>query len=99
MTDALPGLDLIAFAPAGWSDEELCLPAEDVVEEPFAALTIREREVLQLAAEGVAGPGIAERLVLSPATVKTHFEHIYGKLGVHDRAGAVARAMRLGLIR
>ncbi len=59
----------------------------------------RELDVLRLASEGNTGPQIAEQLVLSPATVKTHFEHIYGKLGVSDRAGAVAHAMRIGLIR
>ena len=53
-------------------------------------LSEREIEVLRLAAEGLSGPAIAERLVLSPATVKTHFEHIYVKLGVSDRAAAVA---------
>jgi two-component system nitrate/nitrite response regulator NarL len=37
-------------------------------------------------------------LVLSPATVKTHFEHAYEKLEVSDRASAVAKALRLGLI-
>ncbi|MEA2285186.1 MAG: two-component system, NarL family, nitrate/nitrite response regulator NarL, partial [Solirubrobacteraceae bacterium] len=41
---------------------------------------------------------IAEQLFLSPATVKTHFEHIYEKLGVGDRAAAVAQALRTGLI-
>jgi PAS domain S-box-containing protein len=61
-------------------------------------LTERELEVLRLAAEGRNGPGIAEQLVLSPATVRTHFEHIYEKLGVGDRAAAVALALRTGLI-
>jgi PAS domain S-box-containing protein len=61
-------------------------------------LTEREIEVLRLAAEGLSGPAIAEQLVLSPATVKTHFEHIYEKLGVGDRAAAVAQALRTGLI-
>jgi PAS domain S-box-containing protein len=61
-------------------------------------LTEREIEVLRLAAEGLGGPGIAEQLVISPATVRTHFEHIYEKLGVGDRAGAVAQALRTGLI-
>jgi ATP/maltotriose-dependent transcriptional regulator MalT len=60
-------------------------------------LTEREIEVLSLAAEGLSGPGIAEHLFLSPATVKTHFEHIYEKLGVGDRAAAVAQALRTGL--
>jgi PAS domain S-box-containing protein len=62
-------------------------------------LTDRELEVLGLAAEGYSGPQIAERLFVSPATVKTHFEHIYEKLGVGDRAAAVAYALRTGLIR
>ena len=61
-------------------------------------LSEREIEVLLLAAEGLSGPAIAERLVLSPATVKTHFENIYAKLGVGDRASAVAQGLRTGLI-
>jgi DNA-binding NarL/FixJ family response regulator len=61
-------------------------------------VTPRQREVLQLAALGLSGPGIADRLAVSPATVKTHFEHVYAKLGVSDRSSAVATAMRIGLI-
>lgn len=61
-------------------------------------LSPRESEVLALAAEGLSGPQIAKRLVVSPSTIKTHFENIYEKLGVGDRAGAVAYAMRIGLI-
>lgn len=61
-------------------------------------LSPRELEVLRLAAEGVSGPAIAERLFVSPSTIKTHFEHIYDKLGVSDRAAAVAHALRSGLI-
>jgi DNA-binding CsgD family transcriptional regulator len=61
-------------------------------------LSDREREVLQLAADGYDGPAIAQHLFLSPATVKTHFIHVYEKLGVNDRAAAVARALRQGLI-
>ena len=61
-------------------------------------LSDRELEVLRLAAEGNTGPEIAERLVVSRATVKTHFENIYEKLGVGDRAAAVAHALRTGLI-
>lgn len=56
-------------------------------------------QLLQLAAEGRSGPMIARELVISLATLKTHFEHIYAKLGVGDRARAVAKALRLGLIR
>jgi DNA-binding CsgD family transcriptional regulator len=61
-------------------------------------LTRRELQILRLAAEGMRGPAIASTLVLSPSTVKTHFFHIYEKLGVPDRAGAVAQALRLGLL-
>jgi DNA-binding NarL/FixJ family response regulator len=62
-------------------------------------LSRRETEVLQLAAEGNPGPRIAERLHISVATVRTHFEHIYEKLEVSDRGTAVATALREGLIR
>ncbi|WP_445149565.1 LuxR C-terminal-related transcriptional regulator [Baekduia sp. Peel2402] len=61
-------------------------------------LSPRELEVLRLAAEGRSGPEIARQLFVSPSTIKTHFEHIYEKLGVGDRAGAVAYALRAGLI-
>jgi two-component system, NarL family, nitrate/nitrite response regulator NarL len=61
-------------------------------------LTGREREILRFTAEGLSGPEIGRRLYLSPATVKTHLQHLYGKLGVSDRAAAVAEAMRRGLL-
>jgi PAS domain S-box-containing protein len=60
-------------------------------------LSARELEVLKLASEGHSAPRIGERLGISPATVKTHFVHAYEKLGVSDRAAAVAEAMRRGL--
>jgi PAS domain S-box-containing protein len=61
-------------------------------------LTDRELEVLRHAAQGNTGPAIAELLGVSPSTVKSHFENIYEKLGVGDRAAAVAEALRTGLI-
>jgi DNA-binding CsgD family transcriptional regulator len=61
-------------------------------------LSSREQEVLRLAAEGNSGPEIAERLGVSRATVKSHFENVYEKLGVGDRAAAVAYALRIGII-
>jgi two-component system nitrate/nitrite response regulator NarL len=61
-------------------------------------LTPREIEILQLSADGMTGPDIAEHLVVSPGTVKTHFQNIYAKWNVVDRAAAVAEAMRQGLI-
>jgi len=97
MANALPGLHLFAFAPVDWSEDELGV-LEASSGPAHVPLTARERELLQLAAEGFSGPTIAERLVLSPATVKTHFGNIYEKLGVSGRPGAVAKGMRLGLI-
>lgn len=61
-------------------------------------LTPREGEILVLIADGLSAPSIAERLVLSPATVRTHLQHLYDKLGVSDRAAAVAEAMRRGML-
>jgi two-component system, NarL family, nitrate/nitrite response regulator NarL len=61
-------------------------------------LTAREREVLTLLAEGLTGPQIAERLIVALPTVKTHQARLYEKLGVSDRAAAVATAMRRGLL-
>ena len=58
----------------------------------------RERQTLKLIADGLSAPAIARRLHLSTATVKTHLQHIYEKLGVSDRAAAVAEAMRRGLL-
>jgi two-component system nitrate/nitrite response regulator NarL len=61
-------------------------------------LTAREREVLTLMAEGASGPQIADRLIIALPTVKTHQARLYEKLGVSDRAAAVAEAMRRGLL-
>ena len=62
------------------------------------SLSARECEVLRLVAEGLSAPQIAEQLVLSSHTVKTHMRNLYEKLGVTDRAEAVAVAMRRGLL-
>jgi LuxR family maltose regulon positive regulatory protein len=61
-------------------------------------LSERELEVLQLIAEGLTNPEIASRLFLSLNTVKSHSRNIYGKLGVHTRTQAVARARALGVL-
>jgi DNA-binding CsgD family transcriptional regulator len=98
LANALPGLHLFAFAPAAWPECELLGALQTSGSGPVPSLTPRQLEVLELAADGRAGRMIAEELVISPATVKTHFENIHTKLGVRDRAAAVAKAMRLGLI-
>jgi DNA-binding NarL/FixJ family response regulator len=60
-------------------------------------LTPREAEVLALIAEGLTNAEIAERLVVSAATVKTHVNHIFAKAGVRDRAQAVVYAFDNGI--
>ena len=64
----------------------------------FEPLTERDVDVLQLIAEGLSNREIAARLVISLSTVKGHTANIYGKLGVHRRTLAVARARELGLL-
>jgi len=98
LAQALPGVHLIAFAPKTLPDAELRDECE-LARQAAAPLTRRETEVLELAANGQRVPAIAKQLQLSPSTVRTHFEHIYAKLGASDRAAAVAAAIRLGLIR
>ncbi|HEV7808785.1 MAG TPA: LuxR C-terminal-related transcriptional regulator [Solirubrobacteraceae bacterium] len=62
------------------------------------ALTPRETEVLELASHGLTSAQIAEQLVLSVATVTTHLQNIYPKLGVNSKAAAVGAALRHRLI-
>jgi DNA-binding CsgD family transcriptional regulator len=59
------------------------------------SLTERELDVLALVAQGLTNRQISRRLFISPATVRTHLEHIYDKLGVHSRAGAVSALFRI----
>jgi two-component system nitrate/nitrite response regulator NarL len=63
-----------------------------------SVLSEREREIVELVADGHSVSEIASRLYLSPATVKTHLQRVYQKLGVSDRAAAVAEAMRRGIV-
>jgi DNA-binding NarL/FixJ family response regulator len=67
-------------------------------EEQAGPLSGREREVVGLIAAGATNREIAQRLYLSPHTVKEHTSAIYRKLGVRNRAEAVKRAQRLGII-
>jgi DNA-binding NarL/FixJ family response regulator len=69
------------------------------VPDRLAALTEREREVLILVASGLSTEDIAERLVLSPHTAKTHVNRAMTKLGAHDRAQLVIIAYETGIVR
>jgi DNA-binding CsgD family transcriptional regulator len=97
LANILPGLHLIAFAPADWRDDRL-VAVEDIGADASVSLTQREVGLLALAADGLSGPELAEKLFLSPTTVHKHFDNIYAKLDVRTRAAAVAKAMRLGMI-
>ena len=66
--------------------------------EPPVVLSPRESDVLRGLARGLSGPQIAAELHLSPSTIKTHLQRLYERLGVSDRAAAVAEGMRRGLI-
>jgi LuxR family maltose regulon positive regulatory protein len=61
-------------------------------------LSAREREVLQLVAQGLSSKGIGQRLALSPSTVNQHIKSIFNKLGVDTRAQAVSVATQRGFI-
>jgi two-component system nitrate/nitrite response regulator NarL len=63
-----------------------------------SAATRGPLEILRSIADGRSAPQIARELHLSTATVKTHILHLYEKLGVAERAAAVAEAMRRGLV-
>ncbi|MDX6689525.1 MAG: two-component system, NarL family, nitrate/nitrite response regulator NarL [Solirubrobacteraceae bacterium] len=91
-------MHLFAFALAGWLEGELGALTTDSRVLMVAPLTALEREILQLVADGLSGPGIAKRLSVMPRTVNTHLARIYEKLGVGDRARAVERGLRLGFI-
>jgi two-component system response regulator DesR len=95
------------FVSKDWSAHDVAMAVRMVgrgmtvfaprAEQPAAPLSEREREVLSLMASGATNKEIAERLFLSPHTVKEHTSALYRKLNVRNRAEAVQRAERLGL--
>src|SRR5690606_27330848 len=97
-----PREDLVRAVEAAARGEAVLSPAVAArllhrVRTPDEPLSRRELEVLELVANGATNREAAARLFISEATVKTHLLHIYEKLGVNDRAAAVAAAYRRGL--
>ncbi|MEV0594912.1 response regulator transcription factor [Nonomuraea cavernae] len=79
--------------------EEFAARSGAVSADRLAPLTGREREVLVQVTQGLTNHQIAERLVMSPATVKTHVNRMMSKLAVHDRAQLVVLGYETGLVR
>jgi DNA-binding NarL/FixJ family response regulator len=79
-------------------DEYVARPADVLPEADLDVLTNREREVVALVAHGLSNDEIAERMVLSPTTAKTHVSRAMTKLGARDRAQLVVFAYQSGLV-
>jgi two-component system nitrate/nitrite response regulator NarL len=92
--DCAKGHDIVAPSLAAGLAGEIRRRAEP--EGPV--LSPREREVLKRIAAGSTIPAMAKEMFLAPSTVKTHVQRLYEKLGVGDRAAAVAEAMRRKLL-
>ena len=77
--------------------EFFAVPRPNAAAQAFPELSERERDVLRLIAQGLTNTAIAQRLVLSPKTVRNHVSNIFSKLQVADRAEAIIRARDAGL--
>jgi len=103
LKDALPD-ELLRAVRAAARGESVLAPSVTQhlmgqVRRPGAGtLTDREKQVLQLVANGSSNREAASALFIGEASIKTHLQHIYGKLGVRDRASAVAEGYRRRLL-
>jgi predicted ATPase/DNA-binding CsgD family transcriptional regulator len=112
--DALAALELAPAAAGAGLDQMIDfaralidqpLPAQDIsltqtAEIPLhEELTAREREVLQLVADGLSNKAIADRLMVSVNTIQTHLRSVFGKLDVSSRSAAIRYAIQHGLVR
>jgi two-component system response regulator DesR len=102
------GVGALGFVPKSWEAGDIADAARmvglgmsvfvPVQEQPKRGLTDREQQVLPLIAAGATNREIAERLILSTHTVKDHTRTLYKKLKAKNRADAVTRAQRMGLL-
>ena len=108
VADSRPATDADLIAAVSTVIADLSSPIVDVDElsthpplmgQPLIEpLTQRELEVLQLLAQGLTNPQIADQLTIALGTVKSYTAHIYDKLGVRNRIQAVTRAQKLSLL-
>ncbi|MEV5407266.1 response regulator transcription factor [Thermopolyspora sp. NPDC052614] len=87
----------VVFGPGSGERVLAVLAGDGLGARPFPELSDRELEVLDLLADGLTNQAIARRLFLSEKTIRNHVSNIFTKLGVPDRAAAVARARDAGL--
>lgn len=99
-----PSEDVVAAAryasamPRNFSAPSLAEAVKRRLSPPGPKLSERERQVLQLLADGKAVAGIAKELYISVSTAKTHVAKVYEKLGAQNRAQALMTAMKMGLL-
>jgi DNA-binding NarL/FixJ family response regulator len=94
------GVQLSPWATRRVLDEFASVPGPESSHlEQFEKLTARERDIVHLAALGLSNSEIAERLVISPATAKTHVSRAMLKLNAGDRAKLVALAYQTGFVK
>ncbi len=99
-----PPAELLAAVRAAAAGESALAPAVASrllarMRAPRVSLSSREIEVLRLVADGASNTYVAARLHITDATVKSHLVHVFSKLGVSSRTGAVAAARELGVLR
>lgn len=105
-TELLRGIDALSNGKSFFSPEVSKVMLDDYVrhltekglEDRYALLSEREREIFQLVAEGHSNKAIADLLSISAATVETHRAHILQKLDVHNTAELVLYAVRRGVV-
>ena len=97
LKEVLAGRRYLSAPLSEWAINALTTRVADTAD-PLAALSPREREVMQLAAEGYGNPEIAEKLFISPRTAETHRTNLMRKLGLQSQTDLVRFSIRRGII-